>query len=62
MYTLLNGEKVENLRFSAGTGSWEISQYFWSDGKKAQMAYNTETGEIKLYDAYGNEIYTMNKD
>ena len=35
MYTLLNGAKVENLRFAAtGKGAWEQSQYFWYNGKK----------------------------
>ena len=56
MYTLINGTKVENLQFSAGHGAWEISKWYWYDGKKVQQAYNTETGEIKIYDAYGNEI------
>lgn len=29
MYTLMNGEKVENLRFaSTGIEAWEQSQYY----------------------------------
>ena len=36
MYTLLNGAKVENLRYAAtGKGAWEQSQYFWYNGKLA---------------------------
>lgn len=61
MYTLLNGKKVQNLQFTQGNGPWEVSQWYWYEGKKAQQAYNTETGEIKIYDAMGNELYIMNK-
>lgn len=60
MYTLLNGCKVENLSFAHGIGPWEVSQWYWLDGKKVQQAYNTETGEIKIFDVYGNELYNMN--
>lgn len=56
MYTLLNGTKVKELRFTQGNGSWEVSQYYWYDGKKVQQAYNTETGEIRIYDAFGNDV------
>ena len=59
MYTLINGQKVKELSFrSSGVESWEISQYYWLDGKKVQQAYNTETGEIKILDAMGRELYT----
>lgn len=59
MYTLINGEKVDNLQFRAGKGVWEISQWYWYDGKKVQQAYNTETGEIKLYDAMGRDVLNI---
>ena len=57
MYTLLNGAKVENLRYAAtGKGAWEQSQWFWYNGRKTCELYNTETGEIKWYDANGKEV------
>ena len=57
MYTLITGEKVENLIYRAtGVEAWEQSQYFWYDGKKCCEMYNAETGEVKLVDAMGNDI------
>lgn len=57
MYTLMNGEKVENLRFaSTGVGAWEQSQYYWYYGKKVCQMYNGETGEIRLVDAAGKDV------
>lgn len=57
MYTLINGTKVENLAFhSTGVESWEQSQYFWNYGRKVCEMYNSETGEIKWYDANGDEV------
>lgn len=57
MYTLLNGAKVENLRYAAtGKGAWEQSQWFWYNGKKTCELYNAETGEIKWFDASGKEV------
>lgn len=61
MYTLMNGTKVKELQFAQGNGAWEVSQYYWYDGKKVQQAYNTETGEIKILDAYGKELYIANE-
>lgn len=56
-YTLMTGEKVENLRYCAtGVGVWEQSQYFWYNGKKVCEMYNSETGEVKLLDANGDEV------
>ena len=56
MYTLINGTKVESLRFhSTGKESWEQSQWFWDNGIKTCLLYNSETGEVKYYDAMGNE-------
>ncbi len=47
-YTLMNGEKVENLRYcTIDVGAWEQSQYFWYNGEKVCELYNGETGEIK---------------
>lgn len=59
MYTLLNGTKVENLQFVHGFGPWEVSQWYWLNNKKVQQAYNSETGEIKILDVYGNELFDM---
>lgn len=57
MYTLLNGQKVKQLSFhSTGKESWEQSQWFWNNGKKCALLYNTETGEISAIDANGDEI------
>lgn len=57
MYTLLNGTKVQNLNFrSTGKESWEQSQYFWQNGVKTCLLYNTETGEVRCFDAMGREI------
>lgn len=57
MYTLLNGQKVKQLSFrSTGKESWEQSQWFWNNGKKCALLYNTETGEILAIDANGDEI------
>ena len=56
MYTLINGRKVKELQFRAGKGPWEVSQWYWYDGKKVQQAYNTETGEVKIYDGMGHEV------
>ena len=56
-YTLMNGARVDNLQYRAtGKESWEQSQYFWYNGKKTCELYNTETGEIKWFDASGKEI------
>lgn len=56
MYTLINGTKVENLRFhSTGKESWEQSQWFWDNGVKTCLLYNSETSEVKCYDVMGNE-------
>ena len=56
MYTLLNGTKVQNLSFrSTGKESWEQSQYFWQNGVKLCLLYNTETGEVRCFDAMGEE-------
>ena len=56
-YTLINGTRVDGLQYRAtGKGSWEQSQYFWYNGKKTCELYNTETGEIKWFDASGKEV------
>lgn len=56
-YTLMTGEKVENLCYRAtGVGAWEQSQYFWYNGKKVCEMYNSETGEVKWLDANGDKI------
>ena len=56
-YTLMNGSHVDNLQYRAtGKGSWKQSQYFWYNGKKTCELYNTETGEIKWFDASGKEV------
>lgn len=56
-YTLMNGEKVENLTFHAtGVEAWEQSQYYWWNGQKVCDMFNSETGEIKTVDARGNDI------
>ena len=56
-YTLMNGARVDNLQYRAtGKEGWEQSQYFWYDGKKTCELYNTETGEIKWFDANGKEV------
>ena len=53
----MNGKKVADLMYVlTGCESWEQSQYFWYDGKKVCQMYNTETGEIKLIDANGNNV------
>ena len=41
---------------ATGKESWEQSQYFWYNGKKTCELYNTETGEIKWFDASGKEV------
>ena len=57
MYTLVNGEKVENLSFiPTGFESWEQSQYYWNNGNLVCEMFNSETGEIELFDNYGNKI------
>lgn len=62
MYTLMNGERVENLRHvSTGVEDWTQSQYFWYDGKKTCEMYNAETGEIKWVDASGKEVLIFEK-
>ena len=49
--------RVDNLQYRAtGKESWEQSQYFWYNGKKTCELYNTETGEIKWFDASGKEV------
>ena len=56
MYTLLNGQRVNELSFrSTGKESWEQSQWFWDNGVKTCLLYNSETDEVKCYDAMGNE-------
>ena len=59
MYTLINGRKTRELQFRPGQGSWEVSQWYWYDGKKVQQAYNTETGEVKIYDAMGRDVLNI---
>jgi len=57
MYTLMNGEKVENLRFaSTGVEAWEQSQYYWYYGKKVCQMLNGETSEVRVIDVYGNDV------
>ena len=56
MYTLLNGQRVNELSFhSTGKESWEQSQWFWDNGVKTCLLYNSETDEVKCYEAMGNE-------
>ena len=62
-YTLMNGARVDNLQYRAtGKESWEQSQYFWYNGKKTCEMYNTETGEIKWFDASGKEVLIFERD
>lgn len=57
MYTLLNGTKVNELQFHpTGVEAWEQSQYFWQNGVKTCLLYNTETGEVCCIDAMDKEI------
>ena len=57
MYTLMNGAKVNELSYvSTGVEAWEQSQYFWYNGEKVCQMYNTETGEVRLIDANGNDV------
>ena len=57
MYTLLNGQKVNELSFrSTGVESWEQSQWFWNNDKKCVLLYNTETDKMLCIDANGDKI------
>lgn len=59
MYTLVNGAKVDELRFTHGNGAWEISQFYYYNGELVQQAYNTETKELKVINAKGETLYTL---
>ena len=56
-YTLMNGERVDNLQYRATKKeSWKQRQYLKKKKKKTCELYNTETGEIQWFDASGKEV------
>lgn len=60
MFNLLNDSKVQELTFHpTGVGSWEQSQFYWFNGQKACQMYNSETGELQIVNAYGQQIINL---